>query len=134
MPRDIEPASVRLRMSRQLRDGIRAAADDAGCSLNAYAIQVLAAAAGDPGRFRASNRVAAEPQAIERDALGYPLEWRARSEHVGARTDFMGTMSLEEPDAWVDLVKKYDAEDPGYFVEWHRLKMIERAAEELQRR
>ena len=41
------PAIVTLRMSRSLRDSLHSAAAAAGCSLNGYALQILAAAAGD---------------------------------------------------------------------------------------
>ncbi|HEV7523591.1 MAG TPA: hypothetical protein VGP92_01415 [Acidimicrobiia bacterium] len=34
----------------------------------------------------------------------------------------MEVTEREHPDDWVRLVKKYDAEDPGYFVEWKRLR------------
>jgi hypothetical protein len=126
MMNDQRPAVVYLRMSPYLRDALRDAADKAGCSLNAFAVQVLAAAAGDPSRFR-SVAEEAEPRTLERDALGYPLRAKERSEHIGARSDFIGTMG-EEVGAkeMVALVKRHDAEDPGYFVEWQRLRNIER--------
>jgi len=41
-------------MSPQLRDALRASALDSGCSLNQFAIQVLASAAGHRARFRGS--------------------------------------------------------------------------------
>jgi hypothetical protein len=132
MARDQRPAVVYLRMSAQLRAGLRVAADDAGCSLNAFAVQVLAAAAGDPARFRGpAATTPVEPATIERDSKGYPLDWSARDDHIVARGDFIETTWRELGDAEMHvLVKKYDAEDPGYFVEWRRAKMIERAAEE----
>jgi hypothetical protein len=117
-------------MSPQLRDGLRAAADDAGCSLNAFAVQVLATAAGDPGRFRKSgsrDEAAVEVRDLERDALGFPLGWKERWQHSVARNEFMGAMGEQMPaDEWVALVKEYDASDPGYFVEWQRLRRAER--------
>ena len=33
-------------------------------------------------------------------------------------------------DEMVALVKRLDAEDPGYFVEWQRLRMAEREVQE----
>jgi hypothetical protein len=126
-------------MSPQLRDGLREAATAAGCSLNAFAVQVLAAAAGDPARFRPSGPHE-EPESpdvneLERDALGYPLERIARAQHSGARNDFIGTMGNElGPDEMVALVKRFDAEEPGYFVEWQRIRNAERAAREFEGR
>jgi hypothetical protein len=103
--------------------------------MNAFAVQVLAAAAGDPSRFRSAEREAGAVTEIERDKLGFPLGWKERWAHSIARTDFMETMSAEMPDKeWIALVKKYDEEDPGYFVEWHRRKQEERAAVEARRR
>jgi hypothetical protein len=114
-------------MSPQLREGLRAAAAKAGCSVNAYAVQVLAAAAGDAARFRAP---VPEPEEIdvrelERDALGYPLRWKEREEHSSARHEFMTAMERDAPDEWIRLVKTYDAEDPGYYVEWQRQRTAE---------
>lgn len=139
MARDTRPAVVFLRMSPQLRDGLRDAADDAGCSLNAYAVQVLAAAAGDPGRFRLSgtHEESKSPDVndLERDALGYPLERKARWEHSIARNEFIATMDAElGPEEMVALVKRFDAEEPGYFVEWRRLRTAEREARESEGR
>jgi hypothetical protein len=114
-------------MSPQLREGLRAAAAKAGCSVNAYAVQVLAAAAGDPARFRAPLPESEEVDVrdLERDALGYPLRGKERREHSAARSAFMDAMMSEAPDVWVGLVKKYDAEDPGYYVEWKRQRTAE---------
>ena len=139
MAHDSRPAVVLLRMSPQLRDALREAATTAGCSLNAFAVQVLAAAAGDPARFRLSG-VREESESpdlneLERDALGYPLERIARAQHSGARNDFIGTMGVElGSEEMVALVKRFDAEQPGYFVEWQRLRNAERAAREFEGR
>jgi hypothetical protein len=134
MDREAKPAVVFIRMSPQLRDGLRVAAGDARCSLNAFVVQVLAAAAGDPSRFRVprAHDEAAEPE-LERDALGYPLDRRARGDHIAARTDYIAAMCAEMTDAEVVvIVKKHDAEDPGYFVEWARLRRVEHAARERE--
>jgi hypothetical protein len=132
--RDSRPAVVFLRMSPQLREGLREAADRAGCSLNAFAVQILATAAGDPARFRAQSSHQEEEIAgseVERDALGYPLEWKQRWRHSIARNEFIGTMGIElGSEEMVALVKRLDAEDPGYFVEWLRLRTDEREARE----
>ena len=134
MARDPRPAVVFLRMSPQLREGLRQAADRAGCSLNAFAVQILATAAGDPARFRAqSSHEESETAAseVERDALGYPLEWKQRWRHSIARNEFIGTMGIElGSEEMVARVKRIDAEDPGYFVEWLRLRTDEREAQE----
>ena len=67
--------------------------------MNAFAVQVLAAAAGDPGRFRLSGSggesESPDVNELERDALGYPLERIARAQHSGARNEFIGTMDVE---------------------------------------
>ena len=58
-------------------------------------------------------------------ALGYPFEWRPRAEHVNARSHFIAEMNVQtemSKDDWHTLIKKYDAEDPGYFVEWWQLR------------
>ena len=109
-------------MSPQLREGLRAAADRAGCSINAYAVQVLAAAAGDPARFRAPVPEVEEIglRDLERDALGYPLGAKERREHVSARSAFMDSVMNRPTEEWVPLVRKYDREDPAYYVEWQR--------------
>ncbi len=123
-----KPAVLFLRMSPQLRQALRLAADHAGCSLNAFAVQVLATAAGDPAAFRASVDEVREPapHELERDALGYPVEWKARTEHIGARSNFIGSMEGEVGSAeMVRLVKHYDAENPSYFVEWQRQRRAE---------
>jgi hypothetical protein len=119
-------------MSPQLRDALRAAADEAGCSLNAFAVQVLAAAAGDPARFRQSaDRDGAgvtEPADLERDALGYPLRWNDRWNHSVARNAFIGDMTEKlGATEMVALVKQHDANDPEFFVEWLRLRDAESA-------
>jgi hypothetical protein len=97
-------------MAPQLRESLRAAASDAGCSLNAFAVQVLSAAAGDAARFRSAN------DSEERKEAARPAQkWRSRF----ARNDFIGRMGAEMgSSAMVALVGRLDAEDPGYFLEW----------------
>ena len=114
------PATVTLRMSPALRDALHTAAAEAGCSLNAYALQVLASAAGDAARFRGGRDEAGDnPRDLERDHLGNPLDPKARWAHVTARSKF-AEVTAEESDWAVAgaLVRKYDQEDPGFFVEW----------------
>src|SRR5258705_4010586 len=77
------PAIVTLRMSRSLRDALHSAAAAAGCSLNGYALQILAAAAGDPARFRSTADEPADgPRDLARDERGFPLQLGARSRHI----------------------------------------------------
>jgi hypothetical protein len=108
MARDQKAALIHLRMSPQLRDALRRAADNAGVSMNSYAVQVLATAAGDPACFRAevdADHTSPRPK----------QEWR----HQAARHAFMEAMAAEI--GWEKagpLVRKYDAEDPGYFLTW----------------
>jgi len=101
-------------MSHQLRESLRDAANDVGCSLNSFAVQVLSAAAGDASRFRSADdnqtRVAA--------ALPVP-EWRRRE----ARNDFLKATTQEIGSvAMAALVKRLDAEDPGHYLEWQRAR------------
>lgn len=101
MPTRSRPAIVTLRMSRPLRDALHEAAAGAGCSLNAYALQILAAAAGDPARF--------------------PLRPTDRSEHRLARRAFFDAMTEEHGASAADqLVRQHEIEDPAFFVEWAR--------------
>jgi hypothetical protein len=109
-------------MSRSLRDALHSAAASEGCSLNGYALQILAAAAGDPARFRdVAVDVREAPHDIERDERGFPLRPAARSEHVGARHAFFEAMAAESgPVAAERLVREHELEDPAFFVEWAR--------------
>jgi hypothetical protein len=105
---------LHLRMAPHLREARRDAARAAGCSLNAFAVQVLAAAAGDAARFRALD----EPDA--RPALAPARQtWRVGA----ARNEFIGVMGIEMGTlARTALVRRLDAEDPGYYLEWHRAR------------
>jgi len=101
-------------MAPHLRESLRDAARAAGCSLNAFAVQVLAAAAGDAARFRALD----EPDS--RPALAPARQtWRVRA----ARNEFIGIMGMEIGSlARSALMRRLDAEDPGYYLEWHRAR------------
>jgi Tfp pilus assembly protein FimV len=97
-------------MSPQLRESLRDAAKDAGCSLNAFAVQVLAAAAGDAARFRGTP-----DSDVRAEAVRPAQEWRSRA----ARNDFINAMRAEMGSvAMAALVQRLDVEDPGYFLEW----------------
>ena len=101
-------------MSPQLREGLRAAANDAGCSLNAFAVQVLSAAAGDAARFRSVAESAARTEATRPKQ-----EWRNRM----ARNDFIRFMGEEMGSAaMVALVQRLDVDDPGHFLEWQEAR------------
>src|SRR4029079_9892789 len=92
-------AQVTLRMSPQLRDALRASALDAGCSLNAFAIQVLASAAGHRARFRGTaetgptaEETRVELRELRRNDQGFPLEHKARYEHLHARERYQNEL------------------------------------------
>ena len=116
------PAIVTLRMSRSLRDSLHSAAAAAGCSLNGYALQILAAAAGDPARFRSVAADATdEPRDLVRDERGFPLQLAARGRHIVARSAFFEAMAAESDAVTADrFVREYELEDPSFFVEWYR--------------
>jgi len=117
------PAIVTLRMTRGLRDALHDAARAEGCSLNGYAVQVLASAAGDPARFRRGDVDFADDgrDDVSRDERGVPLRPKARSEHLAARQAFFDAMATEDGVAAADrLVRRYELEDPAFFVEWAR--------------
>jgi len=99
-----------------------AAAD--GCSLNAYALQVLASAAGDAARFRSGTiTVGDEPRDIARGERGIPLKPKDRGEHLRARQEYFEAMAAESGAVAADrLVRQYEADDPGFFVEWSHRK------------
>jgi HicB family len=122
MPARPRPAIVTLRMSTSLRDALHAAAAGEGCSLNSYALQILAAAAGDPARFRGDPvGLADEPSDAPRDERGFPLRPRDRTEHLLARRAFFDAMTAERGAVTAEqLVRRHEANDPAFFVEWAR--------------
>ena len=127
MARDPRPAVVFLRMSPQLREGLRHAADRAGCSLNAFAVQILATAAGDPARFRAqSSHEESETAAARSSATRLGI--RSNGSSGGDTPSPATSSSARWASSWAR--KRLDAEDPGYFVEWLRLRTDEREARE----
>jgi hypothetical protein len=116
------PAIVTLRMSRSLRDALHSAAAAAGCSLNGYALQILAAAAGDPARFRSVAADGAdERRDLARDEQGFPLQLKARGLHIVARSAFAEAIAAESDVVTAHrLVRQHDVEDPAFFAEWYR--------------
>jgi hypothetical protein len=111
-------------MSAALRDALHAAASDAGRSLNAFALEGLASAAGDAAQFRSERPAAPEPPApadIPRDGNGYPLDRLQRGEHRAARTVFLFRKADEtDTETAKRLADQYDREDPAFYVEWLR--------------
>ncbi len=117
------PAIVTLRMSRSLRDTLHDAACAEGCSLNGYAVQVLASAVGDSARFRRGDLdIAGDGRGnLRRDERGVPLRPKDRSEHLAARQAFFDAMASEHGVAEADrLVRRHELENPAFFVEWSR--------------
>jgi len=111
MAREQKAALIHIRMSPQLREALRRAAADAGCSMNSYAVQVLATATGDPACFRAKVEAA-----NEQSQMSAPKRERL---HKAARQAFMEAMV--EEIGWAEagkLLRRYDAEDPDYFLAW----------------
>ena len=108
-------------MSPQLCDALRHAADQAGCSMNSYAVQVLAAASGDPACFRASVDAP--------DPARPNQQWRLRA----ARNDFIRIMSMMSMEIGAGkalvLVNEYDTANPGYYLEWQQQRDAERRGE-----
>ena len=130
MTRATSPAVLYLRISPALRDGLRAASDEAGLSLNAYAAQVLAAAAGHKAAFRdaavpteiAEAEQTAGLRDLRRKPDGYPIAFRERDRHVAALHAWVET--LRKTMNFADLMKlKYriDIECPWFYVEWREL-------------
>jgi hypothetical protein len=108
MTRDHKAALIHIRMSPQLRDALRRAADGAGCSMNSYAVQVLATATGDPAAFRATV-----------DAANESSRPKPPWVHKAARQEFM--FAMVEEIGWAEagaLVRRYDTEDPDFFLAW----------------
>src|SRR5262249_49795857 len=126
MSRTTNAATVTLRMSAQLRDGLKTAAAAAGCSLNAFAVQVLAAAAGQHTRFRGTvdtgptkDERAQELREMPRDERGFPIDLRARQLHRSARSRWVEAMKKDSSYFEAErLAQTLDKEDPAVFVEW----------------
>jgi hypothetical protein len=123
MTRDLRPANVTLRMSRELRDGLHVAANEAGCSLNSFAVQILAAAAGDPAKFhRARPKGPREinPDDIERDKQGWPLSHKLRWEHGAARQAYIRHLGEKMGSAeGGKIIRKIETDDPALFMRWY---------------
>jgi hypothetical protein len=117
-------------MTRALRAALHDAAFKAGCSLNSYALQVLAAAAGDAARFRGSAAGSAEAEGdglddLERDRLGDPVGLRERSRHNLARQAYIQMLIREQRPNAGPLIQRLDAEDPAFYVRWEQGRLDE---------
>jgi len=127
MPRNPRSAVITVRLAPQLKAGLQESAAAAGCSLNAFVVQVLAAAAGHQVRFRgtADSGPTAEEQVsevrqLDRDFMGNPVLLRERSRHICARMDWIQMMYKANPER-TDvgrLARRIDAECPWFYVEW----------------
>ncbi len=112
-------------MSLQLQQSVRDAADASLCSVNAFVVEILASAVGDPARFRSfvERHVDSQPPELERDDLGFPVSSRERAIHGSARNQFMVATEKElGATEMFRLSKHYDANDPGFYVEWQRAR------------
>jgi hypothetical protein len=118
-------AKVTLRMSPQLHDALRASALESGCSLNQFAIQVLASAAGHRARFRGtaetgptSEEAGVELRELSRNDQGFPLERTARSEHAHARERYRNTLLREMTMGQAaGVIRRIDESEPWFYVE-----------------
>jgi hypothetical protein len=113
-------------MSPALKSALQDSAVAAGCSLNAYAVQVLAASAGHRARFRgtAESGPTEEEQRsdlrhLPRRPGGIPESLKERSRHNAAERDFVRAAreALPSPVAH-RLVMRIEKEVPWHFVEW----------------
>jgi hypothetical protein len=129
MPRNPKSAVVAVRMAPSLREGLKQAADDEGCSLNAYIVQVLAAAAGHRARFRGSAETGPEP-GEQRDELrelprkngGNPVDWTEYHRHIGARETFRDAATREHGlMITVRMMLFADFNCPWHYVQWKEL-------------
>jgi hypothetical protein len=124
--RDQKPAKVTLRMTPQLHAALTTSALAAGCSLNAFAIQVLAAAAGHRARFRAveTGDTTTEEKGVDlrempRNSSGFPYERKARYAHLRARERWTNEMLKTQPiQGFIGERNRHDLEDPWFYVEW----------------
>jgi len=101
-------AKITIRMAPQLHDGLRASAQEAGCSLSSFILQVLAATAGHRARFRGIT-------------ANEPRDRPARHEHVTARERWREYMhSRGYALAIVATIERAHGEqDPWFYVEWY---------------
>src|SRR5689334_6148761 len=95
MPRRPDIATIEVRLSPQLKQGLKDSAAFAGCSLNAYVVQVLAAAAGHRARFRGDAESGPLPEeqqdelrTLDRNSMGTPRDWKEATRHRGAFQDW----------------------------------------------
>jgi hypothetical protein len=124
MPRNKSQAVVALYMSPQLKRGLQEAALLAGCSLNAYCTQVLAAAGGQHSRFRAvadgeetPEERRSELRELERKPNGFPCDYKQHWRHGDAREPWVEKAMVEMKD-WPQVMRWIDHNMPWHYVEW----------------
>ncbi len=113
-------------MSPPLRDGLKESAAAAGCSLNAYIVQVLAASAGHRARFRGTvetgptvEEQVSDVRSLDRNSYGYPYDWKQRWRHTGARQAWVTAVEQRmDFSSVMALVRQIDAVCPWHYVEW----------------
>ena len=97
--------------------------------MNAYVVQVLAAAAGHRTRFRGTAETGPVPdekrdelRELARDHRGFPRTVKERHRHIGARQSWVEHMRKTlEFTKIMSLVRDFDAECPWFYVEWDEL-------------
>jgi hypothetical protein len=112
-------------MSRQLRDGLKASAEFAGCSMNAYVVQVLAAAAGHRVRFRGDADAGPLPEeeqdelrTLDRSPRGTPIDWKEATRHRGAFQEWFLAAQEARVAPLPRVVGYLERNCPWHFVEW----------------
>ncbi len=112
-------------MSPQLKQGLKDAAAFAGCSLNAYVVQVLAAAAGHRVRFRGDAETGPteeeahdELRTLDRSPRGVPIDWNERTRHRDAYRDWFLAAQQARVGPLGRVVAHIERECPWHFVEW----------------
>src|SRR3954470_7277032 len=130
MPRNPNAAVLSVRMSPELREGLRAAAAASGCSVNAYCVQVLAASAGHRTRFRGSAESGPteaeqrdDVRALDRNRRGVPQIWREKDRHIAARNLFIERLQRDgfNISQVMRAVEYVDPTCPWHYVEWAEL-------------
>jgi hypothetical protein len=118
-------AVLTIRMAPQLRDGLKASAEFAGCSLNAYVVQVLAAAAGQRARFRGTAETGPTPEEeqdelrmLDRLPSGTPVDWHEATRHRHAYQDWFLAAREANLTGIGRIVGHIERNCPWHYVEW----------------
>jgi hypothetical protein len=134
---EVKPARVTIRMAPQLYEALTATAAESGCSFNAFAVQVLAAAAGHRTRFRGTaesgptrDEVLGELRTLARRDNGYPVSAKERHRHMGARDEWRETMLRDmEVMEVAEMERRINKEEPWFYVEWKMAQAAKRKGE-----